>query len=123
MLVDWLFFHIFNFIGSSVIYLSLSEIPIWNHQWQFGLSLFDHIFHLVSIREEGHLFILLASNLPAPHPASIGGGGQQFSLYDFFMCDNFSDFQALTYVRFGQHFWRMGWSESRSQYTTMPQGR
>jgi hypothetical protein len=53
----------------------------------------------------------------------MGEGGQQLSLYDFSMCDNFSDFQVLTYVRFGQLFWRMGWSESRSQYTTMPQGR
>jgi hypothetical protein len=31
------FFQIFTFIGSSVIYLSLSEIPIWTHQRQFGL--------------------------------------------------------------------------------------
>ncbi len=39
MLVDQQFFsQIFNFIGSSVIYLSLSEIPIWTHQSQFGLS-------------------------------------------------------------------------------------
>jgi hypothetical protein len=30
-------FQIFNFIGSSVIYLSLSKIPIWTHQRQFGL--------------------------------------------------------------------------------------
>ncbi len=28
----------FNFIGSSVVYLSLSEIPIWTHQRQFGLN-------------------------------------------------------------------------------------
>jgi hypothetical protein len=26
-----IFLQIFNFIGSSVIYLSLSEIPIWTH--------------------------------------------------------------------------------------------
>jgi hypothetical protein len=32
------FFQIFNFTGSSVIYLSLSEIPKWTHQRQFGLS-------------------------------------------------------------------------------------
>ncbi len=32
------FFQIFNFIGSSVIYLSLSEIPIWTHQRHFGLK-------------------------------------------------------------------------------------
>ncbi len=31
------FFLIFTFIGSSVIYLSLSKIPIWTHQRQFGL--------------------------------------------------------------------------------------
>ncbi len=31
------FFQIFNFIGSSVIFLSRSEIPIWTHQRQFGL--------------------------------------------------------------------------------------
>ncbi len=31
------FFQIFYFIGSSVIYLSLSKIPIWTHQRQFGL--------------------------------------------------------------------------------------
>jgi hypothetical protein len=30
---------IFNFIGYSVIYLALSEIPIWSHQRQFGLIL------------------------------------------------------------------------------------
>jgi hypothetical protein len=33
-----IFFQIFIFIGTSVIYLSLSEIPIWTHQMQFGLS-------------------------------------------------------------------------------------
>ncbi len=38
MLVDLLFFQIFTFIGSSVIYLSLSEIPIWTHQRQFGFN-------------------------------------------------------------------------------------
>jgi hypothetical protein len=38
MLVDYLFFQIFTFIGSSVICLSLSEIPIWTHQREFGLS-------------------------------------------------------------------------------------
>ncbi len=38
MLVDWQFFQIFTFIGSSVICLSLSEIPIWTHQREFGLS-------------------------------------------------------------------------------------
>ncbi len=27
----------FTFIGSSVIYLSLSEIPMWTHQRQLGL--------------------------------------------------------------------------------------
>jgi hypothetical protein len=32
------FFQIFNFIGSSVIFLSLSEIPIWTDQRQFGLK-------------------------------------------------------------------------------------
>ncbi len=32
------FFQIFNFIGFSVIYLSLSEIPIWTHQRQFGFN-------------------------------------------------------------------------------------
>jgi hypothetical protein len=37
MLVVYLFFQIFNFIGSSVIYLSLSEISIWTHQRQFKL--------------------------------------------------------------------------------------
>jgi hypothetical protein len=31
------FFQIFYFIGSSVIYLSLSKIPIWTHQRQSGL--------------------------------------------------------------------------------------
>ncbi len=31
------FFQMFNFSGSSVIYLSLREIPIWTHQRQFGL--------------------------------------------------------------------------------------
>jgi hypothetical protein len=30
------FFQIFTFIGSSVICLSLSEIPIWTHQREFG---------------------------------------------------------------------------------------
>jgi hypothetical protein len=35
------FFQIFNFIGSSVIYLSMSEIPIWTHQRQFGLNDYD----------------------------------------------------------------------------------
>jgi hypothetical protein len=39
IIVDWLLFQIFNFIGSSVIYLSLSEIPIWTHQRHFGLNL------------------------------------------------------------------------------------
>ncbi len=43
MLVDKLF-QIFNFIGSSVIYLSLSEIPIWTHQRQF--ILFEKKFQL-----------------------------------------------------------------------------
>ncbi len=33
-----LYFSNFYFIGSSVIYLSLSEITIWTHQRQFGLS-------------------------------------------------------------------------------------
>ncbi len=33
------FFQIFTFIGSSVICLSLSEIPIWTHQREFGLSI------------------------------------------------------------------------------------
>jgi hypothetical protein len=37
MLVDKQFFQIFTFIGSSVICLSLSKIPIWTHQRQFGL--------------------------------------------------------------------------------------
>ncbi len=32
------FFQIFTFIGSLVIGLSLSEIPIWTHQREFGLS-------------------------------------------------------------------------------------
>ncbi len=32
------FFQIFTFIGSSLICLSLSEIPIWTHQREFGLS-------------------------------------------------------------------------------------
>ncbi len=32
------FFQIFIFIGSSVICLSLSEIPIWTHQREFGLN-------------------------------------------------------------------------------------
>jgi hypothetical protein len=31
-------FSNFNFIGSSVIYLSLRELPIWTHQRQFGLK-------------------------------------------------------------------------------------
>ena len=31
------FFQIFTFIGYSVICLSLSEIPIWTHQREFGL--------------------------------------------------------------------------------------
>jgi hypothetical protein len=30
-------FQNFTFIGSSVIYLSLSKIPIWTHQSPFGL--------------------------------------------------------------------------------------
>ena len=29
---------LFTFIGSSVICLSLSEIPIWTHQREFGLT-------------------------------------------------------------------------------------
>ncbi len=33
-----LIFQIFTFIGSSVICLSLSEIPIWTHQREFGLK-------------------------------------------------------------------------------------
>jgi hypothetical protein len=33
-----IFFQIFTFIGSSVICLSLSEIPICTHQRQFGLN-------------------------------------------------------------------------------------
>ncbi len=37
MLVDQLFFQNFTFNGSSVICLSLSEIPIWTHQREFGL--------------------------------------------------------------------------------------
>ena len=36
MLVDQQFFQIFTFIGSSIICLSLSEIPIWTHQREFG---------------------------------------------------------------------------------------
>jgi len=32
-----IFFQIFTFIGSSVICHSLSEIPIWTHQREFGL--------------------------------------------------------------------------------------
>jgi hypothetical protein len=35
------FFQIFTYIGSSVICLSLSEIPIWTHQREFGL--FRHL--------------------------------------------------------------------------------
>jgi hypothetical protein len=31
-------FSNFNIIGFSVIYLSLSKIPIWTHQRQFGLT-------------------------------------------------------------------------------------
>ncbi len=31
------FLQIFTFVGSSVICLSLSEIPIWTHQREFGL--------------------------------------------------------------------------------------
>jgi hypothetical protein len=31
------FFQIFNFSGFSVIYLSLTEIPIWTHQRQYGM--------------------------------------------------------------------------------------
>ena len=38
MLVISNFFQIFTFIGSSVICLSLSEIPIWTHQREFGLK-------------------------------------------------------------------------------------
>ena len=38
MLVDYQFFQIFTFIGYSVICLSLSEIPIWTHQREFGLK-------------------------------------------------------------------------------------
>ncbi len=38
MLVDWHFFKIFKIIGSSVIYFSSSEIPIWTHQRQCGLK-------------------------------------------------------------------------------------
>ncbi len=38
MLVDQLFFQIFTLIGSSVICLSLSEIPIWTQQREFGLK-------------------------------------------------------------------------------------
>ena len=33
----------FTFIGSSVIYLSLSEIPIWTHQREFGLRSYQSI--------------------------------------------------------------------------------
>jgi hypothetical protein len=33
------FFQIFTLIGSSVICLSLSEIPIWTHQREFGLNI------------------------------------------------------------------------------------
>ena len=37
------FFQIFNFLGSSVIFLSLSEIPIWTHQRQFVLRSYRSI--------------------------------------------------------------------------------
>jgi hypothetical protein len=32
------FFQIFTLIGSSVICLSLSKIPLWTHQREFGLT-------------------------------------------------------------------------------------
>ncbi len=37
------FFQIFTFIGSSVICLSLSEIPIWTHQREFELTVCGEI--------------------------------------------------------------------------------
>jgi hypothetical protein len=37
------YFQIFTFIGSSVICLSLSEIPIWTHQREFGLTFFSNV--------------------------------------------------------------------------------
>ncbi len=49
--MDWLLFQILNFIGSSVIYLSLSEIPIWTHQRQFGLNL-GRMTNMQHIHEE-----------------------------------------------------------------------
>ncbi len=40
--ISYFFFpQIFNFIGSSVIYLFLGEIPIRTHQQQFGLKIID----------------------------------------------------------------------------------
>jgi hypothetical protein len=44
-----IFFQIFTFIGSSVICLSLSKIPIWTHQREFGLS--QHKLALTAINE------------------------------------------------------------------------
>jgi hypothetical protein len=45
---------IFNFIGSSVIYLSLSEIPIWSHQRQFGIKNFKNLLFRNRIRCVSH---------------------------------------------------------------------
>jgi hypothetical protein len=53
------FFQIFNFLGSSVIFLSLSEIPIWTHQRQFGLIL-SYPSHSWIGKEEWDIFTLAA---------------------------------------------------------------
>ncbi len=53
------FFQNFTFIGSSVICLSLSEIPIWTHQRQFGLNL-SHMAYFV-------LFIIWPGIQLEPH--------------------------------------------------------
>ena len=46
------FFQIFTFVGSSVICLSLSEIPIWTHQREFGLKVPNsEIFNLLNSRD------------------------------------------------------------------------
>jgi hypothetical protein len=43
--------------------------------------------------------------------------------YAFTMCDDLTDLQIPMYVWLDQDIWRMGWSWSRSQNTTMSHGR
>jgi hypothetical protein len=85
------FSQIFTFIGSSVIYLSLSEIPIWTHQRQFGL-----ICHLSRRKSFADKAVLASGGKSSPPLFPNTTATQRNFTTKIFMCTAcFEHFEAL----------------------------